>query len=128
MNKDDTRSLAFKLRKCRVNANLSQKQVADALGLDRSAYSCYERGTSMPSIKTLQKIARIFRVDPARLLPDTEFGMNFSDMTEKFNPIYQLSKEERSLIVRFRAMDKDQREAVSVYIDNITNNDKEQPS
>ena len=121
MDKDDTRTLAFKLRKCRLNSNLSQKQVADALGLDRSAYSCYERGTSMPSIKTLQRLAEIFHVDTARLLPDTDFGMRFSDMTENFNPIYQLSKDERSIIVRYRAMEREQKEEVNRFIDNITN-------
>lgn len=120
MDRDDTRTLAFKLRKCRVNSNLSQKQVADALGLDRSAYSCYERGTSMPSIKTLQKMAQIFHVDTARLLPDTDFGMSFSDMAEEFNPIYQLSKDERSIIVCYRVMDSEQQEEVLRYIDNIT--------
>lgn len=125
MNRDDTRTLAFKLRKCRVNSNLSQKQVADALGLDRSAYSCYERGTSMPSIKTLQKLAQIFHVEPARLLPDTDFGMRFSDMTEDFNPIYQLSKDERSVIVLYRAMSKEQKEELLRIIDNITKKDEE---
>ena len=125
MNRDDTRTLAFKLRKCRVNSNLSQKQVADALGLDRYAYSCYDRGTSMPSIKTLQKLAQIFHVEPARLLPDTDFGMRFSDITEDFNPIYQLSKDERSVIVLYRAMSKEQKEELLRIIDNITKKDEE---
>ena len=37
------------LRQCRENAGLTQKQVSDALGVERSTYAYYETGTTRPS-------------------------------------------------------------------------------
>ncbi len=120
MDKDDTRSLAYKLRKCRLSAGLSQKQIAQALGLDRSAYSCYERGTSMPNIQNLQKLADIFHLSPAQLLPGNDLGITVSDMKNRYNPIYMLTDQERSVIVRMRALDPSQRERLEDFLDEMT--------
>ena len=51
---------------------LTQKQVADRIGLAISAVSAYESGTRYPSYETLVKLSRIFHVSTDYLLGLTE--------------------------------------------------------
>ncbi len=46
----------------RINSGLSQQQLADMLGMDRSSISKYENGVGLPHAKTLQKMCEIFGV------------------------------------------------------------------
>lgn len=55
-------SFAENFRNARLEANLTQQQVADVLGLDRSAVAHYEMGDSMPNARNLQKICDLFSV------------------------------------------------------------------
>ena len=51
---------------------LTQKQVADRIGLAISAVSSYESGTRYPSYDVLAKLARIFHVSTDYLLGMTD--------------------------------------------------------
>ena len=51
---------------------LTQKQVADRIGLAISAVSAYESGTRYPSYETLVKLSRMFHVSTDYLLGLTE--------------------------------------------------------
>ena len=55
-------SFAENFRNARLEANLTQQQVADTLGLDRSAVAHYEMGDSMPNARNLQKICDLLSV------------------------------------------------------------------
>ena len=55
-------SFAENFRNARLEANLTQQQVADVLGLDRSAVAHYEMGDSMPNARNLQKICDLLSV------------------------------------------------------------------
>ena len=55
-------SFAENFRNARLAANLTQQQVADVLGLDRTAIAHYEKGDSMPNARNLQKICELFSV------------------------------------------------------------------
>ena len=57
-----------KIRQARENAGLSQKQLAEALGLDQSAVSKWETGKSEPVIHNLRRLADILGCRPADLL------------------------------------------------------------
>lgn len=57
-----------KLKSLRIEKNLTQKQVADRIGLAISAVSSYESGTRYPSYDVLVKLARIFHVSTDYLL------------------------------------------------------------
>ena len=57
-----------KLRSLRIEKNLTQKQVADRIGLAISAVSSYESGSRYPTYDTLIKLARIFHVSTDYLL------------------------------------------------------------
>ena len=61
-------SMGDKLRSLRIEKNLTQKQVADRIGLAISAVSSYESGSRYPTYDTLIKLARIFHVSTDYLL------------------------------------------------------------
>ena len=55
-------SLALRLRKFRIDAGFSQKNVADMLNVSRSTYTYYETGKTTPDPATLNRIARLLGV------------------------------------------------------------------
>lgn len=56
--------LSFKerLKELREDHNLNQRQFAEKLGMARSTISAYEKGSIEPSIKTLFRIADVFKL------------------------------------------------------------------
>ena len=73
MAANNTRTrLAETLRSLRKAAGLNQRDLADQLGLDRSAYTYYEKGTSAPTLENLKKLADIFGVTTDELLGRAE--------------------------------------------------------
>lgn len=65
-------NMGEKLKSLRVEKKLTQKQVADRIGLAISAVSSYESGTRYPSYDVLVKLARIFHVSSDYLLGLTD--------------------------------------------------------
>ena len=61
-----------KLNSLRIEKKLTQKQVADRIGLAISAVSSYESGTRYPSYDVFVKLARIFHVSTDYLLGMTD--------------------------------------------------------
>lgn len=51
--------IAKKLRQARVEAALSQKDLADSLKLSDRTISAYEKGRAMPPLDTLQSISNL---------------------------------------------------------------------
>ena len=52
----------------RMQNHYTQGQMADLLGISRSAVSMYETGNREPDLETLEKIAKFFNVDMNYLL------------------------------------------------------------
>lgn len=50
---------------------LTQRQLADAVGVDRVTIACYESGRYSPSLATLKKIARILGTTVGALIGET---------------------------------------------------------
>lgn len=61
-----------KLKSLRIEKKLTQKQVADRIGLAISAVSSYESGNRYPSYDVLIKLAYIFHVSTDYLLGITD--------------------------------------------------------
>ena len=61
-----------KLKSLRIEKKLTQKQVADRIGLAISAVSSYESGTRYPSYDVLVKLAHIFHVSADYLVGMTD--------------------------------------------------------
>ena len=52
----------------RQNLKLSQKQVADKLGIKTQSYQAYEGGLTMPTMENFLKLCIVFNVSPNELL------------------------------------------------------------
>lgn len=65
-------NIGTKLKSLRLEKRLTQKQVADRIGLAISAVSSYESGARYPSYDVLVKLARIFHVSTDYLLGVTD--------------------------------------------------------
>ena len=59
------------LRLLRNEKGLSQQELADALGISKSAINMYERGERQPNFETLELIADYFNVDVDYILGRT---------------------------------------------------------
>lgn len=83
------------LKNARTNRpqKLTQKDVADFLGIDRSTYGKYETGDSEPNFETLQKLAKLFDVSIEYLMGATDKEKNPSTDEQD-----DLSPEEKALL------------------------------
>lgn len=61
-----------KLKSLRMEKKLTQKQIADRIGLAISAVSSYESGSRYPSYDALIKLSRIYHVSTDYLLGITD--------------------------------------------------------
>ncbi|UQD52341.1 XRE family transcriptional regulator [Bacillus methanolicus] len=65
-------SLKDRLRELRKKHKLTQKDVAEILGISESAYGYYEQGRNEPSITTIKLLAKKYNVSPAYILGETD--------------------------------------------------------
>lgn len=72
-----------KLKELRAQNGLTQKQLADQLGITKSVVSFYERQERTPSPEVLRKMAAIFRVSTNFLLDiDRTKRLDVSDLDD----------------------------------------------
>lgn len=57
-----------RLKSLRISKGISQRDVANYLGIDRTTYLKYENGSSNPNISRLAKLANFFGTTPDYLL------------------------------------------------------------
>lgn len=55
---DPEYQLIREIVRCRTEQNMSQQDLADATGIDRSDISKLENGNANPSLRTIQKLAK----------------------------------------------------------------------
>ncbi len=61
-----------RIKKLRLDRNLTQKQVADALEIQRPTYTRYETGIREPDLEALNRLADFFEVSVDYLLGRTD--------------------------------------------------------
>ena len=82
--------IAEKIKLLRENAGLSQKFLADKLGITRSSVNAWELGISVPSTQYIVELATLFKVS-------TDYLLNFNN-TKAIN-IDGLSDKEVKIIL-----------------------------
>lgn len=60
------------LRILRVRAGLTQKQLADMLKLDRSSYTYYETGKSMPTVPAFKRLSDLYGISMDTMMGESE--------------------------------------------------------
>ena len=122
-NKELPTKLAQNLYKLRKSMGLTQKQVADAVGIKRSTYAYYERGT-MPSIELIEKFAQIFNVSASYIVfPEDIDRSDRSSLSDGYEPgtmgFSTLSEIEQGLILKFRLLSPECKQELDTVIDEF---------
>lgn len=94
------------LKEVRIDRGMSQKEVADQIGVAKSTYSLYESGGREPNVQTIKKIADVLGVSADRLLG---LGAQPSTIAAHFDG-EDYTSEELDKIKEFAAFVKSKRE------------------
>ena len=111
-----------RLKLLRKTCGYSQQNIANVLGIDRTTYSSYERGITIPDAELCFALSRIYNISPldlldaeSRVFSDSgnnrslfDFGSSTKD-EDIFERVSKLSKDERQLICYFRSLTNEQR-------------------
>ncbi|SFF88900.1 DNA-binding transcriptional regulator, XRE-family HTH domain [Halobacillus alkaliphilus] len=86
-----------RLKRCRQikkeeNPNWTQDYIARKIGVARTTYTAYERGTKIPTLDTVNKIADLFDVSTDYLLGRSDISDNQVDKSNEFDSIKELNK------------------------------------
>lgn len=77
-------TFASRLKQLRLNKNLRQEQVANLIGVNKSAISTYENNTRQPSFEILVRLATLYRVSTEYLLGRTDSrSLDLSGLTDE---------------------------------------------
>lgn len=68
----DLYDISHKIKLLRINKGLSQKQLADLLGVNSSVVSKYETSAVVPSIAVIKKLTKVFGISSDELLGLTD--------------------------------------------------------
>ncbi len=110
--------ISERIKAARKECKLTQQQVADVLGLDRSTYSYYELGHLKPSVEVVIKLSALFNADLKWLtgtdrnneaLNSPDYGIELIKAVKEQN-MTDLTRSERKFVALFRvaaAIDKD---------------------
>ena len=104
------------LRKLREDAHITQKQLAEIIGVSQQSINKYENHNIEPDIETLIRIADHFGTSVDYLI-----GHNTSPHKETTAQAYGLSGEEQTLLARYRALNTRQKKAVLSVIQAFRN-------
>lgn len=64
----DTMAIAQRIKQARIDQNMTQLQLADAMGVSYQAVSNWERGNSMPDISKLADLCGVLKLSVSELL------------------------------------------------------------
>lgn len=110
---------ALTLKKLRVNANLTQKQMAEALSIERSTYAYYETGNTQPNAKTILKLAKALNVDYRvfmEAINDGEIDDNYTTLTDtsykEQEYIHRIPKDEQRILLAYRLMNNEKKKSL----------------
>ena len=96
-------TLASRIKDLRLDAGLTQEQLAEKIGVKKQNISRYESGRVEPNIRTAKKLADALGVS----LEDMAAGVSsFS------SPVPALSPDEEQLVQDYRALNKEGREYI----------------
>lgn len=108
--------LADNLRTLRKNFGLTQQEVADILGIDRSTYTFYEAGKSTPSKENIVKLCDIFNVTVGYLFgvekncPELKVTSRSNQVGESFDGLNEISRNEKFIIMAYRSLESENKE------------------
>ena len=112
--------LGDRLRAIRKEHGLTQQNIADVLGVDRTTYTVYEGGSITPSPATLVKLSQIYNVTVGYLIGVEENHPELRKIPEEkqmekllsSDPMSLLKKEEKELLLYFRVISDEEKRKI----------------
>lgn len=104
-------SFASRLRQAREQSGLTQQDLAEKLGVTKSAVGNYENGVSSPKWDVLLKIFDILMVEPNFLYQDS-FSL---DLSEKVT----LTPQQSALLSSFDQLNEEGQQKAVDYVDDL---------
>ena len=98
--------------RARIKAGLTQKEIADRIGVAPSTYSCYESGKREPDIDKIKKIASVLGVTGNELL-------GIDDEGHEIGVTATLTNLEDEMLDKFRALPEYYRHVVDLFINAL---------
>lgn len=124
-------SLAERLKYFRKESHMTQKQVAEAVGIKRSTYAYYETSDIRPKLETLQALSRLYNTNldtlTGNITPVAESVLHSPDRFEKWysdDKFNQLSDFEKAVLVRVRLLGAEDKKKLAEYLDSLLENRK----
>ena len=109
-----------RIKRLREKAGLSQKALAEKIGVSQQSINKYENHNIEPDIETLIRIADVFDTSVDYLIGRSEIDHKI----EKLQAC-DLNEEERCLLDRFRPLEHGQRQSVLSLLEAFTGKTKE---
>ncbi len=106
---DQDNRIGENLRRLREGCGFSQKQVADAVHIDRSTYTNYELGKICPPLNMVYRLANAFHVDYTQILEGDSgrtapLGDGGTLLQQYPRSTYELTAREQQLVLHYRMM------------------------
>ena len=123
--------LGENITRIRKSKNISQGELAEKIGVDRSSISHYESGSKSPSITNLEKIAEALNVSIDELLiskeqsanpfnvtqpPETIINFHQQSLMEKFSKfcaIEDVTDEDIEFLTKLRTLDENTKKIIA---------------
>ena len=102
------------LKKLRIEANITQSQIADDLGILQSTYSNYENNKYEPDIPTLLKIADYF-----------DISMDYLCNRKYSSKIGYIPKDKVDLVAEVISLDEAQAKKVEAFVEGLKSINKD---
>lgn len=101
------------LKKLREEAGVSQKQLAESIGVSQQSINKYENHNIEPDIETMIRIADYFNTS-------VDYLIGHTDLRRKIEMAYayELNSEESTVIEGYRKLSRKQKACVAVIIDS----------
>jgi len=106
---------AYRLRNLREKKGLSQREVAEILGITRAAYNKYECGTSKP-VRRLDSLSELFGVSADYILG--------KDATDFENEINNVNPRTHAQLKKYLNLTENGKEIVDITLDAVYEREK----
>ena len=104
-------SFASRLKQAREDANFTQQELANALGITKSAVGNYENGVSSPKWDILLKIFDVLHVEPNFLYQDS--------FSPESNTTTNLTSQQSTLLSSFDQLNEEGQGKVIEYTEDL---------
>lgn len=106
--------MLYNLKKLREEAHISQKLLADAIGVSQQSINKYENHNIEPDIETLVRISDYFNTS-------IDYLVGRTDIRRKIEIVhsYELNNRESKMLNGYRKLNSRQKQSVDLIIDTF---------